>query len=765
MDVLLVEDDDVTRHLVAKLLEKLACQVTACADAESAWQCFQRKPFPFVVLDWGLPGMDGLELCRRIRALPDGDRSVVLVITARDCPDDLQLVLGAGADDYLTKPVDAALLNIRVAIAERQLEAIAQRKRAEDALGASMDRFDLAMRGTNDGFWECTFRDGNVMDPDNELWCSAHMWDLLGYRTGDLPDTLATWHEILHPADSQRVYAALIAHNEQGTPYDVEYRMKTRVGEYRWFSARGQSSWDAVGRPVRMAGSIRDITQKRAVAEALRQSEERYRLIAERVSDIIWTARLVNGELPVSADASQSATAPLGTGELQFQFTYFSPSVERVLGYTCEEAVSLRLDQILTPTSYRQAVAALLGELAEDQKSPDPWRSRTLELEHICKSGDVCWCEITSTFLRDSNGKPIGVLGVSRDIMERKRAEDALRASEEKWRSLVANAPDLIMSVDRQGKLLFLNRTVEDHTLERVIGTSAFDYISPAFRTDLREALNEAFERGTASSIELIGDGPHGLPAWYSSRVGPIWLNGEVVQAIVIATDITHRKESDLALAKEKGLLKHLLEMHERERQLIAYEIHDGLVQQMAGALMHLETFASSSSKPSARTRAELDIGVQLLRSGMGEARRLISGLRPPILDESGVVAAIEYLVNETRPDVPQIDFVHDTRFDRLTAPLENAIFRIVQEALTNIRRHSHSQRAKVELVEREQMLELDIRDWGAGFELDAVRDKHFGLQGIRERARLMDGLAKIESSPGSGTRIHIEFPLIAEPL
>lgn len=759
MDALVVEDDDVTRHLISKLLEKRGCQVVACPDAESGWEAFAARPFPFVVIDWGLPGMDGLELCRHIRSSPEGERSVILVVTARDFPDDLQLVLNAGADDYLTKPVDATLLNIRVAIAERQVTALAERRRAETALGESIDRFDLAMRGTSDGFWVCTFREGQVNDPANPLWGTAQMWRLLGYQPGELPGQLSTWHELLHPDDREQTFRALLEHTRSGAPYDVEYRLLTRERVYRWFSARGQASWDQEGRPIRMAGSIRDITPKRAVEEALRESEQRYRLIAERVSDVIWTATVGSGHLPNDPQSSET----LGPEGVQLQFTYFSPSVERVLGYTPEEAAGLRISQLLTPDSYQLALAALLEELAVDASSPDPMRSRTLELEHVCKSGEVRWCEVTSTFLRDAKGRPLGVLGVSRDIMERKVVENALRASEEKWRSLVENAPDLIMSVDRDARLVFMNRVVDGHDLENVIGTCALDYATPAFRTDLSEAIERAFLEGKSSSLEILADGASGKLAWYSSRVGPIRHNGQVVQAIIIATDVTHRKEADMALAKEQNLLKQLLEVHERERQLIAYEIHDGLVQEMTGALMHFEAFSSAGPGQKNPRRSDLETGLQLLRSGVVEARRLISGLRPPILDEAGVVAAIEYLVNETRPDIPDLDFMHNTRFERLLPPLENAIFRVVQEALNNIRRHSGSRRALVSLIEQNGNLQLEIRDWGSGFDLDAIRGKHFGLQGIRERARLLDGRAQIESAPGLGTLVRVEFPLLAE--
>ncbi len=131
------------------------------------------------------------------------------------------------------------------------------------------------------------------------------------------------------------------------------------------------------------------------------------------------------------------------------------------------------------------------------------------------------------------------------------------------------------------------------------------------------------------------------------------------------------------------------------------------------------------------------------------------------MLDELGIIAAIEYLINETRPDVPNIQFVHHTKFGRLAPPLESAIFRIVQEALSNIRVHSGSRRAKVELIEHGQQLRLVVRDWGKGFDPAKVHEGRFGVQGIRQRVRLLGGRVVIDSRPGEGTTVVVDFPLI----
>ena len=147
----------------------------------------------------------------------------------------------------------------------------------------------------------------------------------------------------------------------------------------------------------------------------------------------------------------------------------------------------------------------------------------------------------------------------------------------------------------------------------------------------------------------------------------------------------------------------------------------------------------------------------------MKEARWLIHGLRPPILDECGVVTAIEELNSQSDGDnQPTIEFSHEIASDRLPPSLENAIFRIIQESLTNARRHSQSMKVRIRLVQREDGIRIEVEDWGVGFNSDKIADGHFGLEGIKERARLFGGAANIRSSPGEGTRIVVELPLAA---
>ena len=131
---LVVEDDEDMRRLMERVLVIHGHDVTTCPDAESAWAAYQRETYSLVLLDWMLPGMDGLEMCKRIRTHPHGDRSIIVVITARDTPTDLQEVLGAGANDYVAKPVSFEMLKVRLAVAEQSVRNLYRRRQAEAAL-------------------------------------------------------------------------------------------------------------------------------------------------------------------------------------------------------------------------------------------------------------------------------------------------------------------------------------------------------------------------------------------------------------------------------------------------------------------------------------------------------------------------------------------------------------------------------------------------------------------------------------------------------
>jgi PAS domain S-box-containing protein len=310
------------------------------------------------------------------------------------------------------------------------------------------------------------------------------------------------------------------------------------------------------------------------------------------------------------------------------------------------------------------------------------------------------------------------------------------------------------------GEILYCNRRLAellDVPEEALPGRRMTEfYDDPAEREHL---LAEFRRDGAVHDREVRLKRADGERLWVSiSLRGITYDGGEQLYAGVV--DITKIKDTEESLRAERRLLKRLLDLHERDRQLVAYEIHDGIVQDMAGSAMFVETVQHDlQDRP--QQQDKLSHALKLLRGSIDEARRLINGLRPPILEDEGLVAAIENLVEEMESTAGlEIDVKQDIRFGRIAPALEMAIYRTVQEGLNNVWQHSGSTKARVELIQIGEEVRLVVEDWGCGFDPTKVGKRHYGLLGVRERAKLLGGRARISSSPDKGTRIDVMLPL-----
>ena len=251
---------------------------------------------------------------------------------------------------------------------------------------------------------------------------------------------------------------------------------------------------------------------------------------------------------------------------------------------------------------------------------------------------------------------------------------------------------------------------------------------------------------------------PNGV--WLSVTATPLVDEENRLRGGVAAfRDISEKKRIEAAREAKERALRCMIEAHERNQKLTAFEIHDGMAQDIQGALLAVEAMRAGGGLDES-TLEKLDQLRQQLQNAMEEARGLVAGLRPHAIDEHGVVAAIdEWISSSARLKELVVEFNHDSHTRRYAPLLETTVFRVAQEALTNVERHSGSRRARVALNDLGDKIVVEIEDWGSGFDTRNAPSSRYGLQGIHERSRLLGGWAEVESSPGGGTRVRVTLP------
>lgn len=502
-----------------------------------------------------------------------------------------------------------------------------------------------------------------------------------------------------------------------------------------WISCNGHPMRDEQGRLAGGVLVLRDITERKLAEERVRQSESLYRLLAENSSDMI------------------------SIHTVDWQCLYMSPACLSVIGFTPEQMVGRNSAEVIHPDDLEQTRRMFQQGLDEDFPFTLTFRARHAAGHHV-------WLESQVRVIRDdASGEVREVVSVTRDVTQRQVQEERLRASEERFRQIAEHIHEVFWIKSADGRQILYASPAFDEIWGRpreelYLRADAFlESIHPDDRPQVLAAMPRQREGGYDEQFRIIR--PDGSVRHIRSRAFPVrGPSGAAYRIVGISEDITLQKQYEADLLEERRFLEHLIRVHERDRKLMSCEIHDGFVQQVVAANMHFDALDAQLSTMPDDTRRELLRGQQLLRNAIGEARRLISGLRPLIIDEQGIVAAIAHLIGEHSAEPPEIEFVHEFDSQRLDSLVESTLYRVVQEALANVRRHSQSSRARVSLIQTGSQLRLEVEDWGVGFEFGRSQDRCFGLRGIRQRARLLGGRAIIQSWPGRGTRITLDLPL-----
>ena len=384
---------------------------------------------------------------------------------------------------------------------------ITERKRAEAALRVSEERFALAVQGSNDGVWDWDIKNGT-------LYWSPHLKELLGYAEDELDIDFDTFDSLLHPADKERVAAAIEAHLKDRVPYDVEERHRTKSGGYRWFRARGQALWDETGNPVRMVGFTTDITERKQMETALRESEKRYR------------------------DIFENATEGIFQSTLEGRFITVNPAFARMLGYASPEEMIATVTDIARQVYMEAPRGAEFMRLMAEQGSASGF-----ELQMRRKDGGTLWVSENARAVRDADGRILYYGGTAEDITPRKYAEqqvtDALRYNH----TIIESSPVGIVTCNASGQVVSANPAIAETvggTLEQILAQNVFQL--PSWQqSGMLAAARAALTTGHEQRLETHTVSTFGKHVWFDCHFVPFQYQDEP-HLLALLTDITERK-------------------------------------------------------------------------------------------------------------------------------------------------------------------------------------------------------------------------------
>ncbi len=423
---------------------------------------------------------------------------------------------------------------------------ISERRKAEEALRDSEQRYRLLAENANDIIFTT---DLNM----NVTYVSPSITRLLGFSPEEV--TARPVYNVLTPASLELATTTLREELEleaagNGDPARMrllELEETCKDGSTIWTETTLSFLRDTQGKPVGVLGITRDITERRKAEELIRESEQRYRLLAENANDAIFTT------------------------DMSLQPTYVSPSMVRLRGFSPEETMAQNVAETLTPASLELATNTLMKELEiEAAGNSDPNRLIRLELEAIHKDGYTVWGETTLSFLRDSSGSPIGILGITRDISERRKTEEALRLSEEKFRNVFETSRDLLYIATIDGKMLEYSKSAKEllgYTDEELLKMNIQDHY--AYPEERDKFVRKILDEGYLENYELK----------LKKK------NGALIDTLITAAI---RRDASGTVIGLQGAVKDITRMKRLEQQLLQSEKLSGLGTMISGVAHEL---------------------------------------------------------------------------------------------------------------------------------------------------------------------------------
>ncbi len=495
------------------------------------------------------------------------------------------------------------------------------------------------------------------------------------------------------------------------------------------FSAFGTLGPD--GRFAGANGSVRDMRERDRLERELRASEERYRFLVENSPDVIYAV------------------------DDEGRFTYVSETIRRSLGYDPDALIGESFASIVhyeTP----EAQGSRFRQLRDD-----PTLEITSRLNLIHADGRRIPFEVSSV-ASQRDGVFSGVHGSARDMSERDRLERELRDSEERYRFLVENSPDVVFTTDADGMYTYYSESVEQLTgfpPAELIGR----HFSSIIDLDTFPEAVDAWARFTADPTQLqvhrfaLRDREGRRFPVEVSAIGMTDAEGRFAGIHGAARDIRERERLEGELRRQAGELA-----SSQERAHLARELHDSVTQALFSMTLVTRTTELLVDRDPAAAKEKLGSLRDLQREALAEMRALIFELRPGNLEHDGLLAALKTHTGGLQGRIGLPIVVTSDLAERLPLTVEEVLYRISQEALHNVVKHAAARQVTLSIDHPPSGVRLRIVDDGKGFEAGSVPDGHLGLAGMRARAEKIGASLEVTSKPGVGTTVEVLVPAAA---